>query len=80
VKLNGAALPLVRAGVKLNDVVLSLPLALGRGWLIRIVFDALIMAAAETGHALFETVESAILDFVSQIYPGAPRIILTFGG
>ena len=25
-RLNGSALPLVRAGVKLNDVVLSLPL------------------------------------------------------
>jgi len=38
----------------------------------------MIAAAAETGLALFKTFEATILDFIAQIYPSAPRIILSF--
>jgi hypothetical protein len=54
--------------------------ALGWGWLICIILDAMIAAAGETGLALFKTLESAILDCIAQIYPSAPRIILSFDG
>ena len=65
------SVPPVRAAVKLNDVALSLRAvggleqvrlcvfrtdALGRRWLICIIFDAKIVRAAETGLALFKTV------------------------
>ena len=54
--------------------------ALGWGWLIGIIFDACIAATAETGLALFKALESAILNQIAQIYPSAPRIILSFDG
>jgi hypothetical protein len=40
----------------------------------------MITAAAQAGLALFQAVESAILDLVSQIYHGTPRVILSLGG
>jgi hypothetical protein len=54
--------------------------ALGGWWLIRIIFYASIAAATETSLTLFKTVETAIQDFITQIHPSAPRIILSFGG
>ena len=62
---------LSRCGVLHND-------ALGWGRFICIIFDTMIAAAAETGLALFKTFEATILDFIAQIYPSAPRIILSF--
>lgn len=55
---------------------------LGWGLLICIVLDAITArtAAADTGHALFETVETAIHGLIAEIHPKAPRIILSFGG
>ena len=54
------------------------------GWwgLICIILDAITActAAAETGHALFKTVETAIYGFIAEIHSEAPRIILSFGG
>jgi hypothetical protein len=54
--------------------------ALGRRWLIGIILDACIAAAAETGLTLFKAVEPAIEDFVAQIHHRTPRIILGLGG
>jgi len=54
--------------------------ALRRGWLIGIILDARIAAAAETAFTLFKTVESAIEDFIAQIHHRTPRMILGFGG
>ena len=53
---------------------------LGWRWLISIVFDAKIVRAAETGLALFKTVEIAILDYIAQICDSAPWITLSFNG
>ena len=54
--------------------------ALGRRWLICIIFDAKIVRAAETGLALFKTVEIAILNYIAQIRHSAPGIALSFDG
>ena len=51
---------------------------LGWRWLICIIFDAKIVRAAETGLALFKTVEIAILDYIAQIRDSAPGITLSF--
>jgi hypothetical protein len=53
---------------------------LGWRWLICIIFDAKIVRAAETGLALFKTVEIAILDHIAQICHSTPRITLSFDG
>jgi len=54
--------------------------ALRRGWPIGIIFNAKIVGATETGLALFKALESAIVNHIAQIHPGAPRIILGFSG
>ena len=56
--------------------------ALGCGWLIRIIFDAITTgtAAAKTGHALFKAFKTATHGFISKIDPSAPRIILSLSG
>ena len=52
--------------------------ALGWRWLICIIFDAKIVRTAETGFALFQIVEIAILDYIAQIRDRAPGITLSF--
>ena len=54
--------------------------ALRRGWLIGIILDAGIAAAAETGFTMFKTVEPAIEDFIAQIHHRTPTIISGLGG
>ena len=54
--------------------------ALRWGRLICIIFDAKIVRAAETGLALFETVEIAIRDYIAQIRHSAPGITLSCNG